>query len=237
MSCCSASRCPRACPRATPSTRSRGGSWSASTPRPTPTAAAAHFERVFVQGDLPEEIEEASFSRAGRRRPHAGPDRRELRRLALGRAAQARPGRGQARRRGAGRRRTSIWPPSASTARCCRSASAASGACAGPPEQGFRGAVGPCPPVPSGRLVYTPRCAGPLRPDRSPSMGLSERYTGQSCLRVARDSMKRRFREESPPRERATVFENSTACALGSHLAIRCASRFDPSLHSRRRGT
>ena len=61
----------------------------------------------------------------------------------------------------------------------------ASGACGEPPEQGFcRGGprVGP-----SDRLVYTRALRRSLRPDRSPSMGPSERYTGQSCLRVARD--------------------------------------------------
>ena len=79
------------------------------SPRP-PAAAAAHFERVFVQGELPEEIEEASFSATGRRRAHAGPHRRELRRLALGRPPQAGPGRGAARRRRAGRRGSRSGP-------------------------------------------------------------------------------------------------------------------------------
>ena len=203
----------------------------------TADAAAAHFERVVVRGDVPAEIEEASFIGAGRRaRAHAGAHRRELRWLALGRAPQARPGRGAPRRGRAGLR------GSRSGRRAARRGGAAGRQARLPPPAPWRlsrvfAGIRRARPGPSDPVVYTRRCAGPLRPDRSPSMGPTERYTGQSCLRVVLDSLKRRFREESPPWERATVFENSTACALGSHLAIRCASRFDPSLHSRRRGT
>ena len=108
------------------------------------TAAAAHFERVFVQGDLPAEIEEASFSaQDGAVHMPAliaasfGGSRSDARRkLAQGAVRLDGP------RWAPG---TSIWPPSGSTARCCRSASAASGACAGPPEQGFRGGSRPRP--------------------------------------------------------------------------------------------
>ena len=71
-------------------------------------------------------------ARGGRRQRHgppAGGDRRGVWHVALGRPADAGPGRRQARRRAAGGPRTSTCRASASTARCCRSASAISAAC------------------------------------------------------------------------------------------------------------
>ena len=117
-------------PRATPSAR-----WPAALVErfhgaEAAEAAEAHFDRVFVERELPEEIEEVAFARRRRRRSTCPAlHRRALRGLALGGAAPARPGRRQARRRAAGgddagRPGRARW-----TGGSCRSASAGSGAC------------------------------------------------------------------------------------------------------------
>ena len=91
--------------------------------------AEAGFDRVFIEHEMPEEIEEVVLSADGGtlHLPEVIVD--AVRRLALGGAAQARPGRREARRRAAAgraarRARRPRW-----TAACCSSASASSGAC------------------------------------------------------------------------------------------------------------
>ena len=65
--------------------------------------AEAHFERVFVQKENPEEIEEAEFGCDRRQDPPARGDLRAVRHLALGGPPPDRPGRRVARRRRPGR--------------------------------------------------------------------------------------------------------------------------------------
>ena len=169
------------CRRATPSTRSRAGSSSGSTPRRPPTAAAAHFERVFVQHALPDEIEEATL----RRRPPATVHLPALIADSFGRLARRTRGACSARAPSSSTARrwaptTSTSRPSASTGPCCRSASAGSGACAAPRSRARAGGLSrrrrsrrsaALRSGPSGRPVYTPRCAGPCASDRSPFIG------------------------------------------------------------------
>ena len=118
----------RARARATPSGRSARALVARFHGDAAAAEAEAAFDRVFIAHELPAEIEEAVVRADGRDGAPARGDRRALRPLALGGAADARPGRRAARRRGRGGRST--CPPPRSTAACCSSASATSGACA-----------------------------------------------------------------------------------------------------------
>ena len=127
--CCSARRSRRTWARATRSARSRARSWRASTARRPRREAEAGFDRVFIAHELPAEIEEAAL--AGRRRDVHLPELIvvAVRRLALGGAAQARPGRREARRRAAGGRSAGRARGRRWTGACCSWASASSAAC------------------------------------------------------------------------------------------------------------
>ena len=91
--------------------------WLHSEPR-TREAAERHFDRVFVERAAPEEIQEARFECDDGVRPPAGPDRRGVRDLALGGAAADRPGRRDARRGPARRRRARRAVRAGRRARC-----------------------------------------------------------------------------------------------------------------------
>ena len=153
-------------------------------------------------------------SRRTARRPPAGADRR--------RASAAR-----ARTRGASSRRarssstaprsaprTSTRPRAARRGGPAGRQAPVSGACAAPPERGLRvaGARAARPVRPTDLSIL--RAAPVPAPRPEPFHGpLGSAILASPVFGSLAISMKRRFQEESPPWERATVFENSTACA------------------------
>ena len=178
--------------------------------------------------ELPDEIEEARVRGRERPRAPAGADGRRLRHVALGGAAAARPGRREARR-GAARRRAGR--STATRRRSCRSARRLRG-CDGAVSRRVGTAVGSA--VLAGLLArraprsrerrsarwLDPRAVtGALRPGppRSARPSWTPGLGAVQCVR------------RNPLPEGAAVFENSTACASGSHIGSECASRFDPS--------
>ena len=146
--------------------------------------AEAGFDRVFIEHELPDEVEEAVVRGHGRDRAPAGRDRRGVRPLALGGAPDARAGRRPARRRSRSRRMSSTCPPATLDGRVLRSESGISA---------------------DRRLTvqWRHRCHGALK-----AGGCATLHCPLGMTRAAPCP------DEFPPdRKGATVFENSTACA------------------------
>ena len=204
-------------PRATPSTRSRAGSWSASTARRPPPRPRRTSTRVFVQR-RPARGDRRGRASPARPGPPAGLHRRALRRLALGGAAAAVPGRGAPGRRAAGRRRARR--PRGAPGRTRRAGRAA----AVPPASASRRkrsadveAFGGC------AIFVAARPGGPAPAPQGARMVLVWSVRTAEPRRLCAST-----RGRTPPRAARRSLKTQQHAYLGS-LEIRCASRFDPS--------
>ena len=203
--------------RATRSAPSRARSWSASGATDAAAEAEAGFDRVFIAHELPDEIEEVALAANGGtlHLPEVIVD--GLRGLALGGAAQAGPGRRQARRR-------------AAAGRAARRA----GRGAGRPRAAARQAP---VPAPADRLAGK-FLAGPLDGLGAPCYTAAPRHgealqpaggmtSGDRCARLrcplgSQTPERAQKLRRNPLQQGAAVFENSTACTFDGSLPSEC---------------